>query len=152
MDYLITLAPSIIAVLTIIFAYLQNRDNNKSKQKEMIHAKKLEAYREMVVVLSDIRRAMTYYCVALGNPETDSKYEAQVAASRKDLQKHLSDAGQKYFYNRIFLPKDIDTGINAFLDICYDRGEDYQSVNACRNRMIKVEETIVEKLRKYLDA
>jgi hypothetical protein len=47
-----TLAPSIIAALTLLFAYLQSKDNNRSKRYEIAFEKRLEAFSEIVKLIS----------------------------------------------------------------------------------------------------
>lgn len=113
MDYLVTLAPSIIAALTILLAYLQNRDNNRSKRSELAFQKRLDAFAEIFKAFNDAHYTLDYLRDLLIEQESREEKELRWVIEEAGMRIGLIDKEfiKVYGVNRVYIPAYIDKEI-----------------------------------------
>jgi hypothetical protein len=106
MNYLITLAPSIIAALALTFSYLQNRDAKKAEIKKILYAKQIDALCAIYEKLSVYVRSIdTQTDLAVANIDTASIDHAH--------EEFLST----YYKYSVFVPIAIEGMFQRYLEI-----------------------------------
>ena len=146
MDYLITLAPSIIAALTLLFAYLQNRDNNKSHMKKFAYEKRVEALRELYEYVSDFSSvSMALLQIRDEQPNSDNIMPVYRAWSER-----YDKLDAVYRKNAAFIPDSVDAIYRN-----RKKAKVYTSPNPpteeILNQIESYDEAILKEIKKYIN-
>ncbi len=166
MDYLVTLAPSIIAALTILLAYLQNRDNNKSKRSEIAFEKRVEAFREIYKAISDANENISEVLNVSEFAETSdfiANDDSGVSKLYSELLKNKKTVISVYHANRVYLPPHIDSLMQSYIsevlydqwDAILDRGSDETEyfdayINQVAPKMSKHTLSVISEMHKFI--
>jgi len=118
---LTTLAPTIVAILTIIFAYLTNKDNNKAKIAEIAYQERLKALSNIVEALSVLEYDIALVATTYQDKHQEGDKTTLTPQEMRSLIKITRSFEEKthnfikiYYKNRLYLPREIDEAINKY--------------------------------------
>lgn len=138
-----------------IFSLITTSASNKSRLREIAFEKRLDAFREMTRIITEIRLALVDYSLALSTKDTSEENKQKYFAMRKKLISCIHESTEVHLYNRVILPPEVDKAIKSvitvFTSISTEATKDPELVKKWIADVNKSEKEALSVMRKYIN-